>query len=503
MALPGVRDDAAHQLGYRLADAIIAPWPDWADVLRGGERRGARRRIAVGAISRFEGRAAGRAPARRGDRAAGACWSCPGGAGRSSRSTSSPPPRRATPGWDVDRARPARQPLGRRPVAAAVRRRRRRHPRGPERDRRRRGRAAPGGVVPQTAPVRRAGHDGRARCDAAGLAVVCPRWPAANVGRRCSSEPSQLGGDGLGALEHAGRRRPRRRAHSDALRAANVTGSDPFSAHRGDHDRGRAPRASRPRSGRRSTPVALRARRGGDGRRRGGAAAARCSATAPTSSACPARRAGCRSRGRATPARGTRSRRAPSCSCSSTSTASPAPDLLARYAAAAAGGARAARAGPSPTSRPRRPAATPRPACDALARPAPRSPRPARGRRAQPAATTRCSGRSRSRSRATPGGGSAGSARTTSATAARTPTSASSPRRAGVGLAWVGGAWAYHQHHPTRVAAGPAPRRHPAQRRDLPPPLGLVADGGLADARSPSGASWASRAGAGNAPLTR
>ena len=36
MGMPGVRDDAAHQLAYRLADAIIAPWPAWADVLVGG-----------------------------------------------------------------------------------------------------------------------------------------------------------------------------------------------------------------------------------------------------------------------------------------------------------------------------------------------------------------------------------------------------------------------------------------------------------------------------------
>ena len=61
VALPGVRDDFAHQLGYRLADAIIAPWPDWADVLRGGEEWRAKT-VAVGAISRFEGRAVVSAP---------------------------------------------------------------------------------------------------------------------------------------------------------------------------------------------------------------------------------------------------------------------------------------------------------------------------------------------------------------------------------------------------------------------------------------------------------
>jgi len=55
MGLPGVREDAAHQLGYRLADAIIAPWPDWANVLVGGEPWRAKTH-AVGAISRFDGR---------------------------------------------------------------------------------------------------------------------------------------------------------------------------------------------------------------------------------------------------------------------------------------------------------------------------------------------------------------------------------------------------------------------------------------------------------------
>lgn len=58
MGIPGVRDDGAHQLGYRVADAIVAPWPAWAEVLRGGEPWRAKTH-AVGAISRFEGRPRG------------------------------------------------------------------------------------------------------------------------------------------------------------------------------------------------------------------------------------------------------------------------------------------------------------------------------------------------------------------------------------------------------------------------------------------------------------
>jgi len=55
IGMPGVREDRAHQLGYQLADAIIAPWPEWAAVLRGAEPFAAKLH-AVGAISRFDGR---------------------------------------------------------------------------------------------------------------------------------------------------------------------------------------------------------------------------------------------------------------------------------------------------------------------------------------------------------------------------------------------------------------------------------------------------------------
>jgi Glycosyltransferase family 28 C-terminal domain len=54
MAMPGKREDAPHQLAYRLADAIIAPWPAWADVLKGGAPWRTKTHH-VGAISRFDG----------------------------------------------------------------------------------------------------------------------------------------------------------------------------------------------------------------------------------------------------------------------------------------------------------------------------------------------------------------------------------------------------------------------------------------------------------------
>lgn len=53
--MPGTRTDAPHQLAYRLASAILAPWPAWAEPLTGVEPW--RDKLhAVGAISRFEGR---------------------------------------------------------------------------------------------------------------------------------------------------------------------------------------------------------------------------------------------------------------------------------------------------------------------------------------------------------------------------------------------------------------------------------------------------------------
>lgn len=57
VVLPGKRDDPAHRLGYALADTLIAPWPaSMSAILLGDEPETARIR-AVGAISRFDGRA--------------------------------------------------------------------------------------------------------------------------------------------------------------------------------------------------------------------------------------------------------------------------------------------------------------------------------------------------------------------------------------------------------------------------------------------------------------
>lgn len=52
-ALPGTRDDAAHCLGWDLADAIIAPWPAGCATLGASLRAYRDRTVFTGAISRF------------------------------------------------------------------------------------------------------------------------------------------------------------------------------------------------------------------------------------------------------------------------------------------------------------------------------------------------------------------------------------------------------------------------------------------------------------------
>lgn len=52
IAMPGVRDDAPHQLAYRQADAIVAAWPSWVELPR-HLRPHAARVHAVGGISRL------------------------------------------------------------------------------------------------------------------------------------------------------------------------------------------------------------------------------------------------------------------------------------------------------------------------------------------------------------------------------------------------------------------------------------------------------------------
>jgi hypothetical protein len=58
VGMPGTRHDRPHQLAYRMAEAILAPWPEGLPGLLDGGERWARKIRAVGAISRFDGREA-------------------------------------------------------------------------------------------------------------------------------------------------------------------------------------------------------------------------------------------------------------------------------------------------------------------------------------------------------------------------------------------------------------------------------------------------------------
>jgi hypothetical protein len=58
VSLPGNRDDHAHQRGYELADAIIAPWPERYPQLGPSLARFADKVHYVGAVSRYESRVA-------------------------------------------------------------------------------------------------------------------------------------------------------------------------------------------------------------------------------------------------------------------------------------------------------------------------------------------------------------------------------------------------------------------------------------------------------------
>jgi hypothetical protein len=63
VALPGVRADEAHGLGYDISTAIIAAWPQDAEGMISGLSASARRRLhCVGAISRFGSRSSERRP---------------------------------------------------------------------------------------------------------------------------------------------------------------------------------------------------------------------------------------------------------------------------------------------------------------------------------------------------------------------------------------------------------------------------------------------------------
>jgi hypothetical protein len=176
MGMPGLRDDDAHQLGYRLAAAILAPWPAWADLLCGGEPW-RDKTYEIGAISRFDGRRPEPSAVPAGDRRRRVLvLSGRGGTGLTAAELAAA--RRATPDWawtvlgpPGDRWVADPWPLicgadvvvthaGQNAVAdiAAARR--------------------PAVVIPQVRP-----HDEQqvtaAALRSAGLATVCTSWPAA------------------------------------------------------------------------------------------------------------------------------------------------------------------------------------------------------------------------------------------------------------------------------------------------------------------------------------
>lgn len=172
MGMPGLRTDAPHALAYQLADAVLAPWPAWAGPLETGPVA-APPTIAVGAISRFDGRA--RLPRESGDEREVVVLSGAGGTAVTAAEIDAA--RRATPAWrwtvlgpPGDRWEADPWPLlcgadvvvthaGQNAIAdvAAAR--------------------APAIVLPQERPFAEQSHLARV-LDAAGLAAVEHCWPA-------------------------------------------------------------------------------------------------------------------------------------------------------------------------------------------------------------------------------------------------------------------------------------------------------------------------------------
>ena len=195
-----------HQLAYRLADAIIAPWPAWAPVLR-------RRRAVAGEDRTRSARSRASTGARRlapGTADARGCVVLSGRGGTELTVDMLAAAERATPEWAWTVLGPPGDPLGRRPVAAAVRGRRHRHPRRAERDRRRRGRQAPGRRHRPAATARRAARH-RAGAAARRSSPSCARLGRRRrTGTRVLEAAAAAGRQRLGALEHRDGRRARR-----------------------------------------------------------------------------------------------------------------------------------------------------------------------------------------------------------------------------------------------------------------------------------------------------
>lgn len=202
IGMPGERRDRAHQLGYRMADAIIGAWPQWASVWEGDAKWRAKT-YAVGAISRFDDR----------DRLAAACGTArdeersgglravrrrvlvlSGRGGTSLKSSELSAAERATPEWEWTVLGPPGTrwvedpwPLlcaadvivthaGQNAIAdvAAARR--------------------PAVVIPQPRPHDEQVATARA-LDAAGLAVVLQRWPGPGEWRTILDCAMASGGD--------------------------------------------------------------------------------------------------------------------------------------------------------------------------------------------------------------------------------------------------------------------------------------------------------------------
>lgn len=185
MGLAGDRSDAAHRLAYRAATVVLAPWPDWARPVVGAEVP----LRPVGAISRYAGRSAPvRTPGRR-------VLVLMGRGGSALTGEQLDAARTATPGWEWRALGP---PVGDwvadpwpalveadvvvchaglnviAEVAAAQ---------------------VPAVVIPQARP-----HDEQRATAAvlaeAGLAVVCPEWPAADAWPALLTAARQRGGAG-------------------------------------------------------------------------------------------------------------------------------------------------------------------------------------------------------------------------------------------------------------------------------------------------------------------
>jgi hypothetical protein len=102
MALPGDRSDAAHQLGYSMADAILAPWPADLGETDRDLRPWADRIHHVGGLSRFTGRSTTRPPHGPHRRV----LVLQGSGGTSVRQADVDAADEATPGWDWQRLGP-------------------------------------------------------------------------------------------------------------------------------------------------------------------------------------------------------------------------------------------------------------------------------------------------------------------------------------------------------------------------------------------------------------